>query len=130
MNILLLIYKYIFMYMYFFIYKVKYYVNSMLSPISCLTKFNKKLYQLKYKFRDKEYIVLVKICKGPKKILMIKDEYDNDVTEVVKQYLGPNEDFHGNPCTPKKINFQILHFFTIDDKKFSYKGNDIINFKE
>ncbi len=90
-------------------------VYTTLYHTSSLRKVSSTLYSLQYEHCGKSYRILLPIKRGPKKILSVTDENDKDVTDAVRVFLGPNEDFHQHlhPITPKELGFQQL---TVHDR--------------
>lgn len=69
----------------------------------------KKRYIVSYTYKGNPYKLLFRTKRGPMKIQSIYNG-DNDVTDIVKQYLGPNEDCHGLNVTPHDIGYDGLIF--------------------
>lgn len=85
----------------------------------------KKRHVVSYTYKGNPYKIMLKTKRGPTTIQSIHDTHGNDVSERVKQYLGPNEDCHGLDVTPHDIGYSglSLHFFngstsTIGEREF------------
>ena len=75
--------------------------------------------EVEYLYSGKPFRFRTKIKRGPNKYL-VKSVYDNsdvDVTDKVKQYLGPGEDWHGHDLTVKQLGFESLKFILNNDKE-------------
>jgi hypothetical protein len=42
---------------------------------------------------------------------VFKDENDKDVTNNIERYLGPLQNFHGSPLTPKDLGHEKMSVF-------------------
>ena len=71
---------------------------------------NKKHVKIPYKYRDKEYVYLLKKPKMIMPIEFIKDENDKDITDEVYPYLGPNLDCHNVELYHKSRRSQYIEF--------------------
>lgn len=98
------------------------YLKRLSSPSIHINSNN--VYQYPYKYGEREYCMLIpRTLFGPSNILHIEDEDENDVTEQVRQYLGPVENCHGFPLTPfdlgfKQLTFSCLeHTFTVNENE-------------
>ncbi len=91
-------------------------------------KVGKSHYLIKYTFDGMEYKTMVRKRRGPSKIVSIHNEDDVDVTDAIKVFLGPNEDFHNIKYKPnifkmRRIRFRICHPGKYDDDE------DILTFE-
>jgi hypothetical protein len=108
------------------------YVTDILKSVyipSSLTRLNKYLYQLSYVHQGIDYHVLIPLKKGPRKIVRITDGDQEDVTDQVKPYLGPNEDFHGIEITPGHLEYDTLTFHTRYGNVYNFNSDDTIFLK-
>lgn len=70
---------------------------------------HKNTYEIQYILHDKIYRVRTKVKRGPSKIIQILDHLDNDITDEVRSYLGPNEDFHGQSVCPQDMGYERVY---------------------
>jgi len=59
--------------------------------------------------------MIVKPVKGPRLILQVIDDMNNDVTDVVLQYIGPKYDWHGSAIDPSFFNGTSFLTFELAD---------------
>lgn len=93
---------------------------------SCITKIDKKTYELSYVLNGKLYKVLISNKTGPRKVLLVSDETQTDISYLVTPYLGPKEDFHGSDMTPKFFNRKELVFELSNGEEKIFNENDKI----
>ncbi len=79
-------------------------------------KFNKKYIKISYKFKNKNYHYLLKVPKGIPPLKSITDENDNDITDIIEPYLGPNLDCHGASIYPRDFGYAKIKITTVFDK--------------
>ena len=60
--------------------------------------------------------------------LMILNKKEEDVTQTILQYMGPNNDFFGMVLKPKHLNEKTLNFMMEDGTEFNIDENDMIVF--
>lgn len=91
-------------------------------------KFAGKYLKIPYEFRDRNYCFLLKIARGIVPLKSIRDDNDQDVTDQVTPYLGPNLDFHGVKLTPKDLGWNSLTFVTLrDEQEYRFEADQTIN---
>lgn len=100
-----------------------YILNKIYIPTS-LQKVSKNVYALSYKHNGSDYKMMIPIKRGPRKVVRVVNENDHDITDDVRIYMGPGEDFHNNTIYPSDLNHQELHFHTRDGQIISCTGND------
>lgn len=66
-----------------------------------LVKIDKTTYELTYVINGIQYVLHIKVKKGPKTLIQALDKNDTDITEKIQAYLGPMENFHGQVFTPE-----------------------------
>lgn len=72
-------------------------------------KVGKNLYEISYTLTGKKYKMLVRVKRGPCPIESIRDEADNDITELVLPYMGPSFDWYGErPPRPEVFGCKKL----------------------
>jgi len=60
--------------------------------------------------------------------LMILNKNEEDVTQNILQYMGPNSDFFGMVLKPKHLNEKTLNFIMEDGTEININENEIIVF--
>jgi Family of unknown function (DUF5772) len=81
---------------------------------------------INYYHKGQIYSIFVPIQRKPKTILSVLDENGNCVFDKVKKFIGPNEDFHGQTVTPKKMGYKgILEFITVNGNISFFKDDKI-----
>jgi hypothetical protein len=93
---------------------------------SSVTVVSKNLVMLPYMFRGKHYKILIPIARGPSRVRQVFNQIHRDVTDQVKEYMGPNEDFHGFNPSPSMMGYDELHITFSDAEDKSFMANDII----
>lgn len=91
-----------------------------------VSKLGKNKYEIKYIIGNRMYKFHIKKSRGPSSILQIIDENYNDVTKLVKPYLGPNNNFHNIKYTPESLNFDELVFQMTTGDELTFKNSQII----
>ena len=71
-------------------------------------RFNKKHVKVPYKYRENEYVYLLKVPRGAFQVDSITDENGNDVRVDIEPYLGPNLDCHGADVFPRDFGLKKL----------------------
>ena len=72
-------------------------------------------YEITYVINSRIYKMIVKPVKGPRLILQVIDDSNNDVTDVVLQYIGPKYDWHGTALDPSFFNNTSFLTFELAD---------------
>lgn len=90
---------------------------------------DKKTVIVSYTVHDNVYKFVSKLRPGPEKISHITDENNQEVSELVKPFMGPREDFHGQIFQPNFWGKDRLTFTFTDDTVFTFGKNDNIVFK-
>ena len=75
-----------------------------------IKELSKEKYEIGYTLNSKLYKLIINVKKGPKNIICVTDEHNKDITDIIEQYSGPNEDFHGKYYTPKCLGYKKLSF--------------------
>jgi len=85
-------------------------------------------YILSYAVGGNIYRIFLKHKRGPKPFLIVVDENDNDVTDEILQFLGPNQDWHGQKYCPENWNKKCLTFEMSDGEQKIFENQNFINF--
>lgn len=91
---------------------------------SVLTHVDGDLYELEYTYKSNVYKICLDIKKGPRRICAVTDQNGNDITDYIRPYLGPHEDFKliSNELLTSK-GWHTVHVYKIDGTKFSIKDD-------
>ena len=85
-----------------------------------------KTTELTYVINGKMYKMIITRKRGPSPILQISNNLQNDVTDQILQYMGPQYDWHGNRFTPEFFGYSSLTFELGDGTEYTYKTNDCL----
>ena len=83
-------------------------------------------YILTYCYGIRTYNIKWKARLGPNRIIEILDEENNDVTQMIRSYLGPGEQFHGIHLSPKDLGFEQLTFHNIYGETKCFRDKQIM----
>lgn len=86
----------------------------------------KDVYEISYRIKNNLYKFRTKQKKGPSKILLISDENDDDITEQMIPYLGPQSDFHNIKYTPYDFNKKKLEIYTVSGGVLIFNNDENI----
>jgi hypothetical protein len=85
-------------------------------------------YEITYVIKGKVYKFRVRPTKLPR-ILQVIDEKDEDVTDKLSAYFGPDENFHGKVYRPKDFKYKELTFNMADGNIYEFEEEDDIILK-
>lgn len=77
-------------------------------------KLDKNTYEVSYIIGAKSYKMIAIPKKGPCPIIQIRDENDDDLTDYILPYYGPNYDWHSIKFIPQFFKCKKL-IFEMDD---------------
>jgi len=109
----------------FFKYLYELYYNYRYNPLKVK---NNGFCKLKYIIGLKEYVILIKhrSLLNDNRFCIFFDDLNNDITQKIIPYLGPNFDWHNQLYTPKILGYNKLII-----KKYEhimiFNENDVIN---
>jgi hypothetical protein len=89
-------------------------------------KVDKNKYEISYIINGKLYKMIIKPLRGPSCVLDIRDDKNNDVTEHIIPYLGPNEDWNNTQFYPLYFGYNKLIFELLDGTIKIFNNNEII----
>lgn len=74
-----------------------------------------------YVLQGKMYKLVLKPRKGPNNVLLVFDEENNDISDLVLPFIGPNQDWHKREFTPNfwKKKSMCFELSTGEQKTFS-----------
>ena len=85
-------------------------------------------YDISYSIGVRKYKFKLKTSRIPRKVIQVLDgEDEEDITDEVCQYLGPNEDCHGQALTPSDLGYNELVFFTASGEEIVIPGDTPIS---
>lgn len=121
----MLVYKYNIYFYYIFLFignKIKDKIYNYFYGVK-LENFD--MYSVTYYYKGYKYKILLhkRINLG---ILTILDHNNNDITEHLERYIGPNNDFHTIRLTPRNLGYSKLKIVVNDDVKEFYHDDLII----
>ena len=92
---------------------------------------NSLVYYDKVKGNDKKYIYLFHDKLRSNDLVIFKDENNSDITEHIEPYLGPLQNFHGVPFTPRDFNHKQINVFRDGDICLSktFEEDQVITFE-
>lgn len=86
-------------------------------------------YDVYYVLHEQLYRIKTHARRGPRirKILQVIDENDEDVTYDLNTFLGPLEDFHRIPYTPKDLGYRSLTFNMANGGHQTFGEGDVMD---
>lgn len=100
------------------------YISMLQYMNASVRKYDRKVYEISYTLNGRLYKMLVKPKRGPIPILQISDDEQNDVTDFILPYMGPQYDWHGNTYNPKFFGHKSLTFELSDGTEHTYGEDD------
>lgn len=73
-----------------------------------IIKINRNTYELKYVINGKLYKMIINPLRGPVPILNVKNEYNEDITDIIIPYLGHRNDWNEYKFYPQFFNYKQL----------------------
>jgi hypothetical protein len=93
---------------------------------SNIKHIDRKTIEITYTINGKVHALLVNVHRGPPKVIMVCDEDDEDVTDEIVKYMGPNEDWHNRKYSPDFWNKNSLTFELMNGETVTFQRNDPI----
>lgn len=96
---------------------------------SSVVFIGKGKYRVTYVIKGKTYKMIVIPVRGPRKVLLVSNENQFDVSHEIFPYLGPEENFHNNNnnnYTPEFFGYHELIFEMTNGEEKIFKGDDNI----
>jgi hypothetical protein len=85
-----------------------------------MIQMDKNTYELTYTIGGNMYKMIIRIKRGPRKLIYAFDQDSKDVTEIIQTYLGPNDDFHHGKFTPDFFGFESITVNLSDGEEKSF----------
>lgn len=89
-------------------------------------KVGKNKYEVSYVLNGILYKFIVTAKRGPRNILQVINDKDQDITEIFQQYSGPNEDFYNQNFTPQFFESESLHILKCTGEEINLTSSDVI----
>jgi hypothetical protein len=102
------------------------YISFLQYMNTSVTKLDKNTYEIDYVVGGKLYRMIAIPKKGPCPILQIRDEYDNDITNRILPYYGPNYDWYSISFIPQFFKCKIMVFAMQDGQEKIFNEHDYI----
>ena len=102
------------------------YINMCQKLNRSVIQIDKNSYEITYVISGHIYKIYVKPVRGPKPVILITDENEEDVTDIVVPYLGPHANCHGNIHTPLFFKREKLIFELSDGNSLQFNVNNPI----
>ena len=93
---------------------------------STVVKLDGNKYRVTYRIKGNTYKMIVKLRRGPRNVLLVSDESQDDVSAVIFPYLGPGENFHGEIYTPRFFEREELVFELSNGNEKIFRSDDDI----
>lgn len=101
-------------------------INIIQNMNKTIVKLDKNKYKVTYVINGKTYEMIVSPIRGPKKVLLVYDENQNDISHLIFSFLGPEENWHNKIYTPKFFNKNELTFELSNGNQKIFNENDEI----
>lgn len=89
----------------------------------------KNHYEIQYILHDRVYRIHTQVRRGPSSIVRVLDHQDKDITEEIRSYMGPNEDFHGQSICPQDMGYEYVVFCFRNGKQTGFALQEPIVFR-
>jgi hypothetical protein len=110
--------------------KYMFYKNSLFNPVLLHETNKERIYCVPFYLNGKTYKIPIVENKSSldskQPPLMILDNNENEVTQNVIDFMGPNNDFYGMILKPKHLNYKSLVFMMEDGSEMNLLENDMI----
>jgi len=91
-------------------------------------KLDNKTFELTYVINGKMYKMIAIPKRGPTPILQISNDLENDVTDLILPYMGPQYDWHGSRFNPEFFGYRSLTFELGDGTEHTYDETDNVEY--
>lgn len=91
-------------------------------------KLDRKTYEVSYVIDGKLYRMVVRPTRGPAPVLQISNDKQNDVTDQVLPYMGPQYDWHHTHISPEFFGHKSLTFELMDGTEHTYEGDSHVDY--
>ncbi len=94
------------------------------SKRTTLEKVEDNVYDLHYYYNGKPYAIRMKLKRGPHPVVKVVGDSDNDITDSIRPYLGPNGTFYSS--TPSDFGEDELSFYNQKGESLIFKEDEPI----
>jgi hypothetical protein len=91
-------------------------------------QLDNKTSEITYVINGKMYKMIVIPKRGPNPILQISNDLENDVTDLILPYMGPQYDWHGSIFKPEFFGYKSLTFELGDGTEHTYDESDNVEY--
>ena len=106
------------------------YKNKLFNPPLLFDCISEQVYCVSFYLNGETYKIPVIVNRysfnKKQQPLMILNKNEEDVTQKISQYMGPNNDFYGMVLKPKYLNEQNLNFMMEDGSEINVLENDMM----
>ena len=102
------------------------YISFIQHMNSSIKKIGNNTYEINYVVNGRMYTMVVVPKKGPRDIIQVIDECNNDVTDIIAPYTGPNEDWHTRVFKPSFFSKKSLTFNRSNCEEITFTENEEI----
>lgn len=104
------------------------YINFIQYAISkSIRKLSKNKYELSYVIRGRLYKMIITQYRGPSPVLQVINEAQEDVTDDIIPYMGPQYNWHKSDISPALLGYNTLIFELGNGKEKIYKSTEIMD---
>lgn len=89
-------------------------------------KVSRNKYEISYVIEGKLYKLIVTVTRGPSPVLQVINNSNEDVTNKIMPYIGPDYNWHNCQFTPDFFNCDSLSFELADSSEYTVKNRSII----
>lgn len=103
-----------------------YWLRFLLWANSSIEHLDKKTSIISYVLNGKLYRIVVHQRRGPCSVLLVTDETNEDVTDAILPFLGPNDDWHKKEFTPSFWKKESLTFELASGEQITFSKDERI----
>jgi hypothetical protein len=107
------------------IFRFRNYITERLET-GLLQRQKKTHFDLVYYDGPNKYIVRFPKVRGPTRMSQAISESGDDITEILRQYIGPSHNFHGIPTTPALLGFRQIKIIFKDETGEVFEQDQIL----
>lgn len=103
-----------------------YWINFLQWSNNTICKIDAKTVVVSYVLNGRLYKLVVTPRKGPNNVLLVLDNDNNDISDLVLPYMGPNQDWHRKEFTPYFWNKKSITFELSTGEQKTFTEHDTI----
>lgn len=104
------------------------YKNAIQYMNNNIKQIDNRLYEISYIIDGKHHKLITNVCRGPQRILQVSDDKQEDVTDLICPYAGPESNWHGYSFTPLFFKRKSLTFELNDTTEITFFNDEVIKF--